>query len=252
MEFDEFKESLPNILGDDYYSDPEKTKPTKAFDDVHDFDTLAKNYVNTKRLVGKKDAEFAEKLKGMVKVPGENATEEEIKAYRTARGVPDKADNYELPVPATASDLDKKGFAAVAAAIKPIAHEVGISPSNLAKVWSKTIEVLTAQNAEIDQKGRELLDADIKAMQEKHKEKYDSFIKAGNDGLAKFNVENNPVGENFRKLLDSFGILNSPAVREFLFAVSELVLPGSSHLAPGIAGGEGPKTATGFDYSKEV
>lgn len=248
MEFNEFKESLPDILGEDYYSDPEKTKPTKAFDDINDYNMLAKSYLSTKRMVGKKDAEHAEVIKHMVKVPGENATDDEVKNFRSAMGVPESPDGYDLPLPENISDLDKQGFQAVAEAIKPIVHAEGISPSKLTKVWSKVVEVLTAQNAEIDRKGVELLEADTKALQEKYKERYDPFIKAGNDSIAKFNTKDNPVGENFKSLLDTFGILNAPATREFLFALSKLVLPGGSNLSMGVNGDEAVSSSTGLSY----
>ena len=59
----------------------------KGFKDV---DSLVKSY---------REAEKSLRDSGRVKVPGEGAKPEEVAAYRTAIGVPDKADGYEVQAP---------------------------------------------------------------------------------------------------------------------------------------------------------
>jgi len=89
-----FRERLPELVGpENYYGKPEtKEDPTKVFDDVKDFKGLLKQHLDTKRMVGKK-------MEGLVKVPGEGATAEEIAAFHKATGVPDKAEGYEFERP---------------------------------------------------------------------------------------------------------------------------------------------------------
>jgi len=230
MEFSEFKQSLPETLGDSYWKDPEtKQEPTKAFDDINDYTSLAKSFLETKRMVGKKDAEYAEKMKGLTKIPGEGATVDEIAAYRRAIGVPEAPEGYELAISKDLPEDDRKGFEAVANAIKPIAHEVGIPPSKLATVWNKVTEVLSAQNAELTKKAQELMDADIASLKEAKKEKYDEFMKSGDETIVKMGE----VGQNFKKLMDAYGILDTPAVREVLFEISKHYIPSGSHLSGG-------------------
>lgn len=64
-------------------------KADKSLADVPDVSTLARRFVDTKKLVGAK-------LDGMVRVPGKDATPEERTAFNTARGVPDSPDGYDL------------------------------------------------------------------------------------------------------------------------------------------------------------
>jgi hypothetical protein len=72
---------------------PEDIREHKELVNVKDIQTLAKNHVNVQALIAKK-------AEGMVKVPGENASEEEIAAYRKATGVPDSPEAYAYTVPA--------------------------------------------------------------------------------------------------------------------------------------------------------
>jgi hypothetical protein len=64
---------------------------------VPDLDTLVKRA---------RDTERAFRESGKVKIPGENATEAELKTYREAVGAPDKPEGYELALPEGAKDVE--------------------------------------------------------------------------------------------------------------------------------------------------
>lgn len=91
-----------------------------------------------------------EKLRGvpaerLLTMPGENATPEEIKAFNTKLGVPEKVDGYQLPIPQGQDGALAKTAAAWF-------HEAGVPAKAAAKVveaWNA--HVATAQAAENEQ-----------------------------------------------------------------------------------------------------
>lgn len=233
---DEFRKALPEMLGDTYYNDPEtKQKPTKELDKVKTLADMAKMVVEGSRKISAHGKELKEATKGMVKIPGEGATVEEVAAYRKAVGVPEAADGYELPVP------EGEGFEEVAKATREAAHEAGIPASKLSKVWEKVVTTLVAQNQALEQKGMELLTADVQALKDAKKEKYDAFIADTNKVAAHFDIkgdpaigtQDNPVGTNFMKLMETMAVKDTPVVREFLGAIAPLVLEGKTTVGAG-------------------
>jgi len=227
---EEFKEQLPVLLENDYYNDPEtKQEPTKMFDNIKDFKSLTKMAATAQRKATQNEAKYAEKYKGMVKVPDDKATKEEIAAYRKAVGVPDKPETYELQIP---DDDDKAGFEVIAGVVRTAAHEGGVPNKVLSGIWGKVVTALQAQNKALEDKGLELMQADEKTLKDKYKEKYPAFIKTGDETLSKFKV-----GKAVSDLLTTYGILNHPAIRELLGTeIAPLVLEG--HTVGGVNAGE--------------
>ena len=72
-------------LGDDL-------KDEASLADFKDVGGLAKSYVASQKLIG-------ERQEGMVKIPGEDATPEEIEAFHKAMGKPDMVEGYEFAKP---------------------------------------------------------------------------------------------------------------------------------------------------------
>ena len=243
---EDFRSALPEKLGDDYYNDPEHQKPTKELDNVNNIFDMAKMVVSGSRKISAHGEELKKAVEGLIKIPGEGATNNEIAAYRKAVGVPDSYEGYDLPVP----EEDKEGFEAIAKEVKTAAHEAGIPPSKLSAVWEKVVTALGTQTQALEQRGKELLDKDIQTLKDTKKEKYDSFITDTNKVAAHFDIKADPalgtqdnlVGGNFMRLMDTMGIKDTPAVREFLGSIAPLVLEGKTTIGkgsgePGAAGG---------------
>lgn len=208
-------------LGDGFFNDPEtKQQPTKMFDNVPDEVTLVKNYAQAQRTISKGDADFAERTKGMVTIPGDDASEDDIKAYRKATGVPDSVDGYAMDIP---DGDDKESFTGVAAAVKAAALEAGAPAGVVSKIWGKVVETLQGQFKATEDRGQALIDSEIAGMKEQHKEKYDSFIKGTDEALAKFKG-----GAEVKTLLETLGISNSPAIRNLLAEIAPLVNEGKT------------------------
>jgi len=244
---DDFRTALPEKLGDAYYNDPEKTQPTKEFDNIKNVFDMAKMVVTGSRKISAHGEALKKATEGMIRIPGEGATPEDIMAYRKAQGVPDKPEGYELTIP------EGEGFDVIANEVKAAAHEAGIAPSKLSKVWEKVTTALVVQNQALEKKGMELLNADVQALKDAKKEKYDAFIQDTNKVAEHFDVKgdsalgtkDNLVGSNFMKLMESMRIKDTPVVREFLGSIAPLVLEGATH----IGGGALPIEPTGpFSY----
>ena len=208
-------------LGDSYFNDPEtKQQPTKMFDNVNDQATLVKNYASAQRTISKGDADFAERTKGMVNIPGDDSSEDDIKAYRKATGVPESVDGYAMVIP---DGDDKDSFTGVAAAVKEAALAAGAPAGMVSSIWGKVVETMQGQFKGLEEKGQALIDSEIAGMKELHKEKYDSFVKGTDEALAKFKG-----GAEVKALLDNYGIGNSPAVRNLLAEIAPLVNEGKT------------------------
>ena len=214
-------EVVQEHLGDDFYNDPEtKQQPTKLFDNVKDRATLLKNYASAQRTISKGEADFAERTKGMVSIPGEDATDDQIKAYRKAMGVPESIDGYAMDIP---DGDDKESFSGISAAVKEAALEAGAPSGMVSKIWGKVVETMQAQFKGIEDKGQALIASEIEGLKEIHKDKYDSFIKGTDEALSKFKV-----GAEVKTLLDTYGIGNSPVIRNLLAEIVPLVNEGKT------------------------
>jgi len=214
-------EVVKEHLGDDFFNDPEtKQQPTKMFENVNDTETLLKNYASAQRTISKGDADFAERTKGMVTIPGEDASEDDIKAYRKATGVPESADGYAMDIP---DGDDKESFTGLSAAVKEAALAAGAPASLVSTIWGKVVETMQGQFKAIEDKGLALMASEVDGMKAEHKEKYDTYIKGTDEALAKFKA-----GAEVKTLLDTYGIGNSPVIRKLLAEIAPLVNEGKT------------------------
>lgn len=245
---DDFRAALPEQLGDVYYNDPEtRQQPTKELDNVQNIFDLAKMVVSGSRKISAHGDELKKATEGMVRIPGEGATPEDIAAWRKARGVPDTPDGYELTVP------DRDGFAEVAAEVRKAAHELGVSPSHVTGLWNKVAPQLAAQAEALEKKGMELLTADVQALKDAKKENYDAFIADTNKVAAHFDIKgdaalgtkDNLIGTEFMRLMETLGVRDTPVVREFLGAIGPLVIEGKTAIGAGEAA---PVPGGAFSY----
>jgi hypothetical protein len=251
---DDFRNELPDRLGDVYYNDPDtKQTPTKELDNVKNIFDLAKMVITGSRKISAHGTELKRATEGMIKIPGEGATEEDIKAYRKAIGVPEKQEDYELAIPETNDESENAVNKKLADKISAAAFKANIPKSKLQSVFNEVMSEINSINEAEIQKGMKLLAADVQALKDAKKEKYDAFIADTNRVAAELDVKgdldagraDNPIGTNFMKLMDNMGIKDTPVIREFLGAIAPLVLEGKT-----IIGGPTPTLAGegGFDY----
>lgn len=114
---------------------PEEIRNEPCLDNMKNFATLAKSYVNSQKMIGK----------NKIALPGENASQEEIDAFYTALGRPEKAELYkhdkvELPEGIGLDD-------AAVAEFRNFAFENGISQSVFEKALAFDVKRTQAAQA---------------------------------------------------------------------------------------------------------
>lgn len=114
---------------------PEEIRNEPCLDNMKNVTTLAKSYVNSQKMIGK----------NKIALPGENATQEEIDAFYTALGRPEKAELYkhdkvELPEGIGLDD-------ATVAEFRNFAFENGISQSVFEKALAFDVKRTQAAQA---------------------------------------------------------------------------------------------------------
>ena len=126
---------------------PEDLRNEPCLDNVKNFATLTKSFVNAQKMIGK----------NKIALPGENASQEELNAFYTALGRPESADAYkhdgvELPEGITLDDAAVKEF-------REFAFQNGISQDvfekalafDVMRVQKAQAAALAAHNREYDE-----------------------------------------------------------------------------------------------------
>ena len=200
----EFHAQVPGILGDEF-------KDFKGFEKYKTFGDFLKGAAHAQRQVG-------QKTEGMVKVPGEKATPEEIAAFRAAVGVPESADKYDTGRD-PAKQYDKEGEAA----FRKFAHEQGIGGKQftaLMKFFDAYEDGLMAKAAEQEKKAGEAATTEFN---QKHGAQAETVKRQAGDAMVKL---------GFDKVIDKFeGLKNDPGLIDWFHEQAKKMLPGDFHEA---------------------
>ena len=235
-----FTKALPAMCGDAFYNDPAtKQQPTKLFEQVKNIKTFAVNYLNSQRALSKK-------MEGMVKIPGEGATAEEVAAYRKAVGVPDSEDGYILNVPEGPAKTANEALAKV---IKGGAFAANVPAKAVSAIWEQTLaaakKIAEARDKADEEKGLELIEAEQQTLKDELKEKYEPFMKANEAALGK--TKN---GAAFKQILTDLTFFYHPAIQKFLGEITPLLVEGRTILGEGAAEAKDDKWP--LNYDKDV
>ena len=231
-------EAVKAHLGDDFFNDPDKkSEPTKMFDNLKSEKDLLKMAATAQRKAtqnektyGDKYAkEYAEKTKGMVKLPAPDAKPDspEVIAYRKAVGVPDAVEGYQMPIPENAIEEDKPLYNEIAKITAAEAHKLGIPKGMAEALFKNAINTVNTHFAAMTNNGLSAIQADEAKLKEQYKEKYDEFVKTTDAVLAK-----TKTGKEFELLVKA-----NPLVRNLIAEFAPLVLEGKTF------GGDTGKTA---------
>ena len=140
------------LVGDEY----DESRSTLA--NYKDFGSLAKSFVTNKRAA-------TARTDGMVRVPTAESSPEEIAAYRTATGVPDTADGYEITPPEglpEGMEFNQEQMAP----FREFALEHGLSNDLASKLVQFQANDLMTEAARFQQEQKEVQEADEKALQQ--------------------------------------------------------------------------------------
>ncbi len=127
--------------------------------------------------------ELESKLGGMVSVPKDGASQEEIAAYHKAIGVPEKPEDYKL-------EADKRVNAdpAQVEAFRKLAHEIGLTQAQVEKLWKSSNDTVAKAFADTAAAAEEARAAAFQNMVKTLKEEWGADF-ARNDKIVKRGID---------------------------------------------------------------
>lgn len=167
---------------------------------IPDVATLAKSYVHAQKMVGK----------DKVVVPDANSSEEDWAAFYRKAGLPESIDTYELSAPEGLYSDEQ------AAAIKQLAFENNIMPSQMAKILEAQkgfLDERTTTEAEQDQELVEQALAELK--EEWGEEGYNANVAKAQTVIEEF------APEGFTEYLEETGLGDDPMMIKLLSKIGE-------------------------------
>ena len=179
---------------------PEGLRGEKSLHEVKDFASLAKGYVEAQKFIG-----------GSIRVPGANASDEEVKAFRTKLGVPEVAAGYEfarpdMPEHVQFQDADKTRFA-------EFSHSVGLTPHQAQGVLNYYGGLVTDQARHAQATSA----AAMEELQEEWGEATGRKVATAHAAVASL------ASEEVNTMLEASGVGNHPAVVRLFAKVGELL-----------------------------
>lgn len=156
---------------------PEDLRNEPCLDNVKNFATLTKSFVNAQKMIGK----------NKISIPGENATTEELNAFYSALGRPATAEEYktdsvELPEGIDLDDAAVKAF-------RDFAFENGISQRVFEKALAfDVMRVKKAQDAALQRHNQEY-DATMARLQQQYGDNLPARIAQVDKALTTFGIK---------------------------------------------------------------
>lgn len=184
---------------------PDDLKGADSLKDIPDVGTLAKNYVNTKALVGA----------NTVKLPSRTAEPAEWDKFYNSIGRPESADKYELP-----TENLPEGFAASEdeqKAFMDFAHKSGMSNLQAANAYRNYAEWRMQATGQMGEKAQQIDGQNLAAVEKEYGPALDERIALSKRLIHQFDNEEG----DFKKLLDAklsdgSSLSKNPAMFRFL------------------------------------
>lgn len=184
---------------------PPEYKADAALKDVPDVTTLAKNYINTKSLVGRS-----------VALPGENATPEERSAFYAKLGRPEKPEQYEGPKdfkPHKALQIDNTqldGF-------RKTFHELGIPKKAGERLIADYLNTMNTNVAAMEQAREQETQRVMAELDKEWGTNKDGNIKIALQAVERFG------GTELKQFFDETGIGNNPVLIKMFHKIGTMV-----------------------------
>lgn len=198
---------------------PEELRADPALASFKDVAALAKSYREAAKMIG-----------GSIRIPGPNATPEEVAAFRAKLGVPESPDGYQLSAPDDVKPVLDEGMVT---RFKQAAHRLGVPAQAVAGLWQWYLGEIQAQQRGISQV--------TKQVEAQLREEWGDALFERNVALAQRTVREFG-GEELIEFLDSTGLGNHPGLIKLLAKVGHL-LAEDGHVPGEVAGIMTPEAA---------
>lgn len=208
-------------LGDDLKDD-------KSLADFKDVGGLAKSYVAAQKLIG-------ERQEGAVKVPGEDATPEEIEAFHVKMGRPDLAEGYDFKSP----DLPEgvKWDSGMADMFQKACFDAGISKGHAHAILNAYNEY---QFSQIHTAQKEM-NKELDVLKDSWGDQFDGRVEMGLRGIE--SMLDATEAEQFKGLMNSTGLGNNPIMLKLAYRIGKYRLDDGYIMGDGHTGVLGAEAA---------
>jgi len=197
--------------------------------DIKDINSLTKGYVSAQKMIGQRQ-------EGMVKLPGKDATPEDVEAFHKAMGRPDMVEGYEFAKPDDMPDglsLDDgmvKWFSETAFAAGLSKAQAGA----LMKAWNDN-QFAQAHEAQ------KALGKDIQALQDRWGDEFDGRVELGVRAIESL-LPGDEV-KALKEVFDSSGLGNNPLMLKLAYQMGKMLKEDGYIIGDGHGGILGPDSA---------
>lgn len=184
---------------------PDELKADETLKNFKGVPDLAKSYVEARKMMGDR-----------VKLPGENATPEEVEKFYAKLGRPGKPDEYQIPRPEnlpegiTWDDSRVEWF-------KGLAHRLNLTQKQASEL------VTSYSEAEYNRahEGFKAIGKEMDALKEQWGDAFDGRIELGLRGI-EHALKGGQDFENFKQIMDQTGLGNHPVMLKLAYAIGQV------------------------------
>lgn len=168
--------------------------------------------------------ELHEKSKGMLKIPDATTSEEGLKIFRKAYGVPDSAEGYKIDAPQLPEGMTMDTD--MAKWFKEISHKLGLNQHQANTLFAEE----SKRRVNAFNSARGVVDKGVEGVKVKWGVDYDANLAVANRAVTKF-------GETgFPEFLAKTGLGNNPQMLEFCLTVGKAISEDKTPVGAGPGG----------------
>lgn len=198
-------ESTPMTL--DKWRDalPDDIKGSPSLEGVEDVQTLAKRFIDTKRMVGA----------NTVKIPGKEASQEEWAQFYTKLGRPESSDKYEMPKEGLPEGFEPNEGRLTA--MREAAHRVGLTAQQFAALARADAEYMETEKAAFGEKMTQTQQESIAGLKKEWGSAFDQNLDLAKRAVRHFG------GDDLVKELDDSGMGNHPTLAKAMAKIGRMI-----------------------------
>ncbi|WP_020591235.1 hypothetical protein [Kiloniella laminariae] len=152
-----------------------------------------------------------QEAEGFVRLPGEDASPEEVDAFYAALGVPESPEGYELQIPeALELEGSEEQWGQYRSAISELSHALGLSPQQAQALSDLDLQAkaqsMESQQVERERYLKQQVDDTISTLRQEWGPNLDANVRTANRALRAFG------GSELESVLNEAGVLNDPVV----------------------------------------
>lgn len=184
---------------------PDDLKGSPSLEGVNDVETLAKRFIDTKKMVGA----------NTVKIPGSDASDEERAAFYDKLGRPESPDKYELPQEGLPEGFEPNEGRLTA--MREAAHQAGISAQQFAALARADAEYMESEKTAFGEQVTQSQQESIDALKKEWGAAFDQNLDLAKKAVRHFG------GDDLVKFMDESGVGNDPAMAKAMAKVGRMI-----------------------------